>query len=558
MSKFNTVTTRPARGSGPVATVAPAAGRAAPVTHEGAPAFARDARSELFMLAVANLVGEDTFYETAGDRDLRYRTLVRQVALQDAAWLARMLRWLRGDANMRSASIVGAVEMVHARLEAAAASVPAYELPGVTTARGIDRWVIDQVCQRADEPGELLAYWMSRYGRQIPKPVKRGVADAAVRLYNERSLLKYDTASHGVRFADVIELTRPAPAAGWQGDLFRHALDRRHDRANGIPESLRTVARNALMRSEAEPQDWLNPDLLRDAGMTWEDALSAVGSRVAKARLWEALIPSMGVMALARNLRNFDEAGVSDAAAAAALAKFVDPAVIARSRMFPYRWLSAYEQAPSLRWAHALDQAATLSVANVPALTGRSLVLIDTSASMTSTGMSRRSKVSPLQAGALFGVALAIRGAADVYGFADGVFVHKVPAGGSLLRTTSDLVKRAGEVGHGTRIAEAIARTFRPDRHDRVFIVSDMQTMEYVDGYTRGSALYGAPQLAGSRGVAAPLPASTPVYAFNLGGYANTSLDLSEPGRVEFGGLTDATFRMVPLIEAGRAAAWPF
>ena len=58
--------------------------------------------------------------------------------------------------------------------------------------------------QRADEPGEALAYWTSRYGRAIPKPVKRGIADAARRLYTQFTLLRYDTGSHGFRFADLM------------------------------------------------------------------------------------------------------------------------------------------------------------------------------------------------------------------------------------------------------------------------------------------------------------------------------------------------------------------
>ena len=54
------------------------------------------------------------------------------------------------------------------------------------------------------------------------------------------------------------------------------------------------------------------------------------------------------------------------------------------------------------------------------------------------------------------------------------------------------------------------------------------------------------------------VPRSTPLYGFNLGGYRRTAFDAGTPNRIEFGGLTDATFRMVPLIEAGRTATWPF
>ena len=137
---------------------------------------------------------------------------------------------------------MAALEAVRARL---GRNMPTPD--GVLTGRQL----VASVLQRADEPGEALGYWTGRYGRSIPKPIKRGSADAVRRLYTERSLLTYDTALHGFRFADVVELTHPSPdpVTPWQGDLFRYALDRRHNRAKSVPGSLRTViARKRLMR----------------------------------------------------------------------------------------------------------------------------------------------------------------------------------------------------------------------------------------------------------------------------------------------------------------------
>ncbi len=315
MSKFNTPTARPAVHS-PIRTEPTPSG----TTHEGAPGYARDAKSELFLLAVANMVGERTFYETAEGRDERYERLVRDVAVADGGWMLGFLGWLRGEGNMRSASLVGAAEAVKARLDAAKAG------PIPNGAR--NRELVAAVLQRADEPGEMLAYWTSRYGRAIPKPVKRGVADAVGRLYNERALLKYDTDSKGFRFGDVLDLVHPTPVAPWQADLFRHALDRRHGRDSEVPETLEMVRLNGTLRRSASANDvepLLVPEMLARAGMTWEDVLSLAGSRVDKARLWSAMIPSMGLMALARNLRNFDEAGVSDEVATTVAARFADP-----------------------------------------------------------------------------------------------------------------------------------------------------------------------------------------------------------------------------------------
>ncbi|WP_319365881.1 hypothetical protein [Streptomyces scabiei] len=62
MSRFNQRSTRPAVHS-PVTTTGETTR-----THEGATGHLRDARSELFLLAVSNMVGADTFYERGGER----------------------------------------------------------------------------------------------------------------------------------------------------------------------------------------------------------------------------------------------------------------------------------------------------------------------------------------------------------------------------------------------------------------------------------------------------------------------------------------------------------
>jgi hypothetical protein len=536
MAKFNTIDRRRITTTGPIATVAaPGA-----VTHEGAPAFGRDTKSELFMLAVANMVGEDTFYESAKTRDDRYAGLVRTVALEDLDWLISFVRWLRGTANMRSASLVAAAEGVDARRKAGLG--------------GEGRKLIDAALQRADEPGEFLAYWRSRFGREN-MPVRKGLADAAQRLYTERAVLKYDTPTSAYRFADVLEIVHPKATSAWQNALFEHLLARRHNREmlflNGTRERLAMLATRQHLAQMPEGNRRLilrdAPGLLGEAGMTWE-ALSAWLPGGMDKAAWEAIIPSMGVMALTRNLRNFEEAGISDEMAKYVADKISDPEVVAKSRMFPYRWLAAFEHAPGLRYSHALDKALGYSTAAIPEFTGRTLVVVDTSASMNSNGFSARSKMTPAKAAAIFGVALAHRnpGRVDLHGFADGVFAHPVKRGASLIQEVDRFMKRTGEVGHGTQIERSVQATY--SGHDRVFIISDMQTM-LDPGYS----------YTGERDSSATVPDNVPVYGVNLGGYAPTVIPAGQKRRrFEFGGLTDSMFQMVPLLEKGTSAGWPW
>ena len=500
-------------------------------THQGGRGHERDARSELFLLSVANLVSQQTFYESGADRDDRFTNLVRELAVSDPSWTAGLLGWLRGEGNLRTAAIVGAAEYVHARLTAGATDGPS------------NRRVVDCVLQRPDEPGELLAYWTSTYGRAIPKPVKRGVADAVRRLYSGTSLLKYDTASKGYRFGDILNLVHaaPDPDKPWQGELFRYALDRRHHPDTAVPPASDRVltAHRELMALPAEERRAVvvapdGAERLAAAGMTWEALAGWLQGPMDRAA-WEAVIPSMGVMALTRNLRNFDEAGVSDEVAAQVAARISDPAQVARSRQFPFRYLAAYQHAPSLRWAYPLEQALGHSLANVPALPGRTLVLVDRSGSMFYSRLSDRSELNRADAAAIFGTALALRAAhADLVEF--GTSSNTIPfrKGESVLK----VLERFGDLG-GTNTTKAVRRHYQG--HDRVLIVTDEQY---------AASRHGDPT--------DQVPAHVPVYTWNLAGYRVAHGPSGKANRHTFGGLSDAAFRMVPLLEAARDADWPW
>lgn len=499
-------------------------------SYEGGRGHERDARSELFLLAIANFVSQQTFYESGADRDDRYVRLVRQLAVEDPAWTAGLLGWLRGEGNLRTASIVGAAEYVKARLDAGVSDGPA------------NRQVIASVLRRPDEPGELLGYWTATYGRAVPKPVKRGVADAVQRLYNGKSLLKYDTASKGYRFGDILNLVHAAPDADkpWQGELFRYALDRRHNPDTAVPPASNTVltAHRELMALPVERRRAVitsegGAERLAAAGMTWEALAGWLQGPMDKAA-WEAVIPSMGAMALVRNLRNFDQAGVSDEVAAQVAARISDPAEVARSRQFPFRYLAAYQHAPSLRWSYPLEQALGHSLANVPALAGRTLVLVDRSGSMWAR-LSDRSELNRADAAAIFGTALALRAEqADLVEFGTTSRNLAYDKGESVLK----ILGRFGDLG-GTDTTSAVRAHYRGQ--DRVLIVTDEQ-------YTFNR--HGDPT--------EQVPAHVPVYTWNLAGYRAGHGPSGKANRHTFGGLSDAAFRMVPLLESARDADWPW
>jgi len=483
------------------------------LTHEGGIGYLRDAKSELFLLAASSMVREDSFYEQAQARDGRLVALIHQVTAEDPQWVLNFIPFLRNDMRMRSASIVVAAEYV-------AAGGPN------------GRQAIASALQRPDEPGEMLGYWHSVHGRNEPKAVKRGIGDALERLYNEKNALKYDGSNRAWRFGDVIDRVHPKAKFEWQNALFKYLLDTAHGREDISFEGLTTIQKNKELWSVPveDRKALLTKVDFGEAGMSWEDASSWVNGPLT-AEFWEALIPSMGAMALVRNLRNFEEAGISKESRDLVKSRISDPKEIARSRQLPFRFYTAYNQVRSLEWAAALEQALVNSVGNIPDLPGKSLILVDVSGSMQ-WGFSDKGQTQLWEQAALFGFALAAKTErCEVVAFSTNSEQIEFRKGDSLLRAI-EKVQHSRVFGGGTNTWQAVQQHLTD--HDRVIIVTDEQAHR------------------GNR------PEMPMLYTFNVGGYKTAHAPSGDGKSYTFGGLSDAAFLMLPMIERGRNADWPF
>lgn len=561
MATFNRPTTKP-RITSQVTTTGPAS------TALGASGFSRSPLSDLYLLSVSNLVTVDMFHEGTDPRNERYVDLLRQAALLEQGHVTRMLPWLRQDGYMRSASILGAAE-------AAKVLCDQHRYDGVED-------MIDGVLQRADEPGEFLAYWFSIAGKAWPKRyqvVKRGLKRAVSRLYTEYSYNKWDSSRRAYRFADVIDIVHPAPKDEAQSDLFRYIIDRRHGRQGTITGNLgmlrnlkgwRTdvAAHGARLSSESfrTTVGLLHPDVIKAAGLTWEDVLSELGNKVDKKTLWEAVIPAMAPGALLKNLRNFDEVGISDAVADEVIRVLTNGERVRRAKLFPYRFLAAYRAVPSLRWGHALERGLAGSLELVPTLRGKTLILVDRSPSMFPGYMGstpNKSDITLADQAALFGAALAVKaedatlvefggdtGASGWGRRASGVGSRtiRVPRGASVLK----VVESFGDPISGTDIPRAVKDNFTSE-YRRVVIVTDEQSQPGM--LPSNMAGYGGMR---ETKIDDLVPKSVPVYMWNMAGYSSSILETGGTNRHCFGGLSDASFGLIQLLEQGKNAPWPW
>lgn len=562
MAKFNVANPVRTRHTGVITSEQTASGR----TANGAPGFARDAKSELFLLAVTNFVNEKTFYEDAKARDSRYNVLIREVVETDAGWLANMLKWLRVGGNMRSAALVGGIEAARALSTLDGAVQAAIrEVDGVTP-----RSLVDCVLQRADEPGEAIAYWMASYGKKMPIWFKRGIGDAVVRLYTPYNYLKWDSDRNSVRFADVIEFSDIRRSKSDNSGLFKHILDERHKRGNlgELPDGPMRVLLVSRWRFNQIPKEKRRACLadpsfgvkLNEAGLTWE-ALSGWLQGPMDAEAWEMAIPQMGYGALIKNLRNFDQAGIGTRAREVVRARLIDPYAASKSRLLPMAFLNAYNNVPSDYWKAVLDEAATLSLGNLPSLPGRTLVLVDTSGSMNapfSANVHLRSNAPVVErlmrwdVAALFGIAIGrVAADAEVVSYSDAGYGYNWSSnyrgGGSLpfeLRRGENLLAAVGRfrkthfIGGGTATKAAVDRHYKG--HDRLILLTDEQADQHY-----------------AQDVFASVPASVTSYTFNLAGYRFGHAP-STMNRYVVGGLSDAGFRMINAIEQSARGIWPW
>jgi hypothetical protein len=105
---------------------------------------------------------------------------------------------------------------------------------------------------------------------------------------------------------------------------------------------------------------------------------------------------------------------------------------------------------------------------------------------------------------------------------------------GPVLRTLPDLFRWRG-AGGGTETWRSVARCYQG--HERIVILTDEQAHPYRESRTVDARR---------------------IYTYNLAGYRPAHNEQGRDGSYVFGGLTDAGFQMMALIEAGEDASWPF
>jgi hypothetical protein len=387
-----------------------------PRTHEGAPAKIISAEQALRRSVLSCMLWENEFYEDGVQIAGRIHELVPQVAAEKVVALAVEAR---ERMKLRHAPLLLVREMArHA------------------SHRALVSETLSRLIQRADELSEFVAiYWAG--GRQpLSAQVKKGLA-AAFCKFDEYALAKYDRAG-AVRLRDVLFLSHARPVDEAQAALWKR------------------LAENELA----------TPD-------TWEVALSAAGRAEGdKHEVWERLLAErkLGALALLRNLRNMQSAGVSEEKVVSALA------ALKTDRVLPFRFLAAARSAP--QWEQAIESAMFRALdGRSQRLAGHTVLLVDVSGSMDAT-LSSRSEMR--RTDAAYGLAILLREIAEkvtIYTFSESA--KRVPSRrGMALRDALDQSQPHGGTNLGASLKQVDADV--REGYDRVVVITDEQSHDRV------------------------------------------------------------------------------
>lgn len=385
-----------------------------PVTHERGAAHTTDSGRQLRRSVLTCLLWEDTFYETGTEIADRIAELVPQVEPQEVADLA-----------------------IEARNRLQLRHVPLFLLRELARRKGtgpIVEKALGHVIQRADELAEFLAMYWNEKRQPLAAGVKRGLA-AAFGKFDEYRLSKYDRASK-IKLRDVLFLVHAKPKDDGQAALWKRLVD----------------------------GELATPD-------TWEVELSAGKD---KKETFERLLRQgkLGGLAVLRNLRNMQQAGVDETLIRARLDKGI-------ARALPFRFVTAAGYAPNLE--DALEVAMLKGTEDLPPLPGKTGLLVDVSGSMDER-IARKSETTRIDAAA--GLAILLREKAErvvVATFSNQVAVIP-PRRGFALR---DAIK-ASQPHQGTYLRRAL-QLLRDDAHatgwsdlGRVIVITDEQSHDGI------------------------------------------------------------------------------
>lgn len=390
-------------------------------------AYSMADKEKLVTQVLTSFFGETKYY---GDTTNDLIKTANAVIEKEPKFVANLARYARKEMHLRSVSHALTALIAHKE-----------------ESKPYIKEVMRDVVERADDITEILACYLSMFGKPIPNGLKKALAEA-IGKFNMYQISKYNGGNKSIKFRDVLRLTHSKPKTEEQQNIF-----------------------NAIINDTLPTAD------------RWETELSANGNTKES---WEKLIEEkkLGYMAMLRNLRNIINANPCNINKV--YEKLADRNEVLKSKQLPFRFFSAYRELQNVSNAGSkvfdtLEIALEHSIENLPKLKGRTVIAIDTSGSMTSP-ISSKSKVECADIAKL----IAVMGAKlcdDVilYNFDTEISKFNYTNRGGIISTSLAINTNGG----GTNISLPLQKMLVENvQADRLIILSDNEINTSWDCYS--------------------------------------------------------------------------
>lgn len=397
----------------------------------GHAAYSMKDKDKLVTMVLTTFFNEAKYY---GDNSNELVELAEKVATNDPRFVSNLAIYARKEMHLRSVSHVLTSIVAH-----------------TVESKPFIRETVEGVVERADDITEILACYLSMYGKPVPNGLKKALGQA-MKEFNAFSFSKYNGGNKAIKFRDVLRICHPKADTDRQNQTFKMILD------DTLPMAKR-----------------------------WETELSARGNTK---EVWEELIEEnrIGYMASLRNLRNM--LNVKPSNIQKIYDKLSNKEEVLKSKQLPFRFLSAYKNLPlgaTSKVRDVLEDACEYSIENLPKIPGKTVIAIDTSGSMWST-ISNKSDVRCDQIALMLGLmANKLCEEAIVYAFDTKISEMAVSHRSGIIST----VLSCDFGGGGTDLTLPLRRMINNDIvADRLIMISDDEINSSWRGFAKTCQSY--------------------------------------------------------------------
>jgi len=480
--------------------------------YEEGPAFIPDNHTKLYLMSATQMVKTEKFYGDSSTQYQEWVSLVREVAAVDPVFVLRLAAYIRNEMKLRTAPIVLMMEVL-------LADFGTYNAEKSAAIKKYAPYII----KRADEMAECIAYFKSIKGDvgngqakgSLPNVLKR-VINSKLEEFTPYQLIKNDKNSSSVKLRDVLRICHPKPKDKERSELYRR-----------------------IVKGESFPDVSDN---------TWEGYISKHGS---SKETWSAIIETMPIMALLRNIRNFLDNDIDPAL----LKKFLIDRLnnvdqIRNSRLLPFRFYQAYKEIEERNFNVNLALEAALTHAtdeNIPQLNGKNAIFVDTSGSMDAT-LNDKTSIRYNEIACLFGALLYRKNPQNtrLFGYDSNVreLTQKIRPRDSIFHNLKQIQNTDGGATYANKcIALMLSQNIFADR---IIFLSDMQS---YSAYEWSSQLENQSVQALVKRYRLTVNESVRVYDIDLSGYGTVQFDPNNMLNVQIGGWSERIFEFMEVLE---------